>query len=216
MTTPPSLLVVDDHPICAAALSMASRAVDSDAAVTMVSTITEVETALRERRFDLVLLDLMLPDVNGLSGLAMVRSVSPTTPVAIVSGRDDMVTIRQGLALGAKGFISKSAKIDEMIAAIRVLLAGGRWFPDTAMTDDGDTEADALARRLGELSTAQLRVLRAIAGGQQNKQIAYELGLAEPTIKSHLAAIFRKLGVANRTQAVLAFQAFETTAAETA
>ncbi|MDY7524742.1 response regulator transcription factor [Sphingomonas sp. AAP5] len=215
MTTPPSILVVDDHPICAAALSMASRAVDGEAVVTTVSTMTEVETALRERRFDLVLLDLMLPDVNGLSGLAMVRSLSSATPVAIVSGRDDMTTIRQGRGLGAKGFISKSAEIDEMIAAIRVILAGGQWFPDAAMADGAGTEHEDLARRLGELSTAQLRVLRAIAGGQQNKQIAYELGLAEPTIKSHLAAIFRKLAVGNRTQAVLAFQALEARGDET-
>ncbi|MET3762721.1 DNA-binding NarL/FixJ family response regulator [Sphingomonas sp. UYEF23] len=183
--------------------------------MTTVSTMTEVETALRERRFDLVLLDLMLPDVNGLSGLAMVRSLSSATPVAIVSGRDDMTTIRQGRGLGAKGFISKSAEIDEMIAAIRVILAGGQWFPDAAMADGAGTEHEDLARRLGELSTAQLRVLRAIAGGQQNKQIAYELGLAEPTIKSHLAAIFRKLAVGNRTQAVLAFQALEARGDET-
>ena len=215
MGLPASILVVDDHPICAAALSMASRAVDGDAVVTTVSTMTDVETLLRERRFDLVLLDLMLPDVHGLSGLAMVRSMSPTTPVAIISSRDDMTTIRHGLALGAKGFVSKSAAIDEMVAAIRVLLAGGQWFPNAVMTDTAGTENEKLAQRLGELSTAQLRVLRAIAGGQQNKQIAYDLGLAEPTIKSHLAAIFRKLGVANRTQAVLAFQAFETGAGET-
>ena len=108
--------------------------------------------------------------------------------------------------LGAQGFLSKSSPIDRVVSAIRVLLEGGQWFPNgvnLGAVSDATTE---LAARMGTLSVAQLRVLRAIASGRQNKQIAHDLDLAEPTVKSHLSAIFRKLGVTNRTQAVLQLQ----------
>jgi len=147
--------------------------------------------------------------VQGFAGLALLRAVRPEAPIAIVSGREDPAVIAQSIALGAAGFVPKSSPIDQMVAAIRTLLDGARWLPagvDIGAHDDRRVE---VAQRMGTLSIAQLRVLRAIANGHQNKQIAYDLQLAEPTVKSHLSAIFRKLGVSNRTQAVLALQAFD-------
>lgn len=203
------ILVADDHPMCATALGMAARAVDPTVTKDCVTTLAEAESLVRQQAYDLVLLDLMLPDVQGFAGLALLRAVRPSATIAIVSGREEPAVVAQARALGAQGFIPKSSSIDEMMEAIRNLLAGKSWVP--AGSEDmpqADPRVD-LAERMGTLSIAQLRVLRAIANGHQNKQIAYDLQLAEPTVKSHLSAIFRKLGVNNRTQAVLALQAFD-------
>jgi DNA-binding NarL/FixJ family response regulator len=204
-----SILVVDDHPLCTAALTMAAHAVDPATIVEIAATLAEAEARVRARRPDLILLDLMLPDVQGFTGLALMRALCPDVPVAIVSSRDEDGTVRKARGLGAGGFISKTSPIDRMIAALRLLLAGGQWFPDASLADGVASEDAAAAERIGSLSVAQLRVLRAIADGAGNKQIAGDLDLAIPTIKSHLAAIFRKLDVSNRTQAVLALRALD-------
>lgn len=205
----PHILVADDHPMCATALGMAAHAVDPAITKQCVTTLSEAEDLVRQRDFDLVLLDLMLPDVQGFAGLALMRSVRPSMPIAIVSGREDPSVVAQARALGAQGFIPKSSSIEQMIDAIRTLLSGQDWVPLGSDDIEQDDRRIDLAERMGTLSIAQLRVLRAIANGHQNKQIAYDLQLAEPTVKSHLSAIFRKLGVNNRTQAVLALQAFD-------
>lgn len=205
----PKILVADDHPMCATALAMAARAVDPGITKDCVTTLAEAEELVRRTEYDLILLDLMLPDVQGFAGLAMLRAIRPTATIAIVSGREEPAVVAQAQALGAKGFIPKSSTIDQMIAAIRALLDGQGWLPEGMADAAHDDQRVDLAERMGTLSIAQLRVLRAIVNGHQNKQIAYDLQLAEPTVKSHLSAIFRKLGVSNRTQAVLALQAFD-------
>lgn len=203
------LLVADDHPLCVTALTMAAHAIDPAILVDRAGTLAETEACARAAAPDLVLLDLMLPDVQGFAGLALMRATLPGVPVAIVSSRDEEAVVRQAIALGARGYLSKASPLDQMIAAIRVLLAGGQWLPDGLLAAPHGPAANDAATRVGSLSVAQLRVLRAIADGRQNKQIAYDLQLAEPTVKSHLAAIFKKLGVANRTQAVLALRSLE-------
>ena len=203
------ILIADDHPLCVAALTMAAHAVDPAILVDRAGTLAEAEACARAERHVLVLLDLVLPDVQGFAGLALMRALAPDVPIALVSSRDEEAVIRQAVALGARGFVSKAAALEQMIAAIRVLLGGGQWLPDGVLTPAPAAEGSDFASRVGSLSVAQLRVLRAIADGRQNKQIAFDLQLAEPTVKSHLAAIFRKLGVANRTQAVLAMRALE-------
>ena len=205
----PHILVADDHPMCATALGMAARATDPTITKDSVTTLAEAETLVRQREYDLILLDLMLPDVQGFAGLALLRAIRPSARIAIVSGREEPAGGAQALALGAQGFIPKSSTIDQMMAALRALLAGETWAPDGMEKAARDDRRVDLAERVGTLSIAQLRVLRAIVNGHQNKQIAYDLQLAEPTVKSHLSAIFRKLGVSNRTQAVLALQAFD-------
>ena len=193
----------------ATALAMAVQTIDPAILVDSAGTLAEAERSVREHTHALMLLDLMLPDVQGFSGLAMLRAIKPNVPVGIVSGRDEPAVIRQAAALGAEGFLSKASPIDRIVSAIRVLLEGGQWFPNGINLGGASDQTAALAARMGTLSVAQLRVLRAIASGRQNKQIAHDLDLAEPTIKSHLSAIFRKLGVTNRTQAVLQLQLLE-------
>ncbi|UVO51289.1 response regulator transcription factor [Sphingomonas sp. SUN019] len=201
------ILIADDHPMFATALTMAAHSADPTILVDAAATLADAEATARAHSHDLILLDLMLPDVQGFAGLAMLRAMRPATPIAIVTSRDEPAIVHQAVKLGARGFLSKATPIEGMVGAIRVLLAGGQWLPDGAMADPVDS--DPRAARIGELSVAQLKVLRAIASGRQNKQIAYDLGIAEPTVKSHLAAIFRKIGVSNRTQAVLLLKSFD-------
>ncbi len=205
-----TVLIADDHPMCAAALGMATEQVAPGADTVKVGTIAEAVAVAEQRRFDLILLDLMLPDVQGFAGLLMLRRLQPRATIAIVSSTDEPVVMRRAAREGASGYIPKSAPMSEMVASIRTLLGGGNAFPPE-MTEPED-EAAITPSRIGELSPAQFRVLRAAADGSQNKQIAYELGIAETTVKTHFAQIFRKLGVTNRTQAILALQALDVTA----
>lgn len=200
----------------ATALAMAVQTIDPAILVDSAGTLAEAEESVRAHVHDLILLDLMLPDVQGFSGLALLRAIKPMVPVGIVSGRDETGVMRQAAALGAQGFVSKAAPIERVVSAIRVLLEGGQWFPNGVNLNAISDQTAELSARMGTLSVAQLRVLRAIASGRQNKQIAHDLDLAEPTVKSHLSAIFRKLGVTNRTQAVLQLQLLEDSESSTA
>lgn len=193
--------------MCAAALGMATEQVLAGVETFKVGTIAEAVAVAEQRRFDLILLDLMLPDVQGFAGLLMLRRLQPRATIAIVSSTTDPAVMRRAAREGASGYIPKSAPMSAMVAAIRTLLDGGDAFPPEMTDTAGDVVT--LPSRIGELSPAQFRVLRAAADGSQNKQIAYELGIAETTVKTHFAQIFRKLGVTNRTQAILALQALD-------
>ena len=183
---------------------MVVAAAEGDATVMQVSQLSEAEAAIREQSFNLILLDLTLPDVQGMSGLLLLRQLQPATRLAIVSGREEAQLMRQAMEYGACGYIPKSTAMDVMVAAVKALLLGGQWFPESALRAEMTEEEKVLAARFAELSAAQVRVLRAIVDGRLNKQIAHDLGIAEATVKSHLQTIFRKLGVANRMQAVIA------------
>ena len=192
--------------MCAAALGMAARQVAPDAIIEQVGTLADAVAQSERRKFDLILLDLMLPDVQGLAGLLMLRRLQPSARIAIVSSSDQPAVMRRAAREGASGFIPKSAPLTAMVAAIAALSAGGQSFPPEMFVEGQSEETASL---IGELSPAQFRVLRAAADGSQNKQIAFELGIAETTVKTHFAQIFKKLGVTNRTQAILALQALD-------
>ena len=144
-----------------------------------------------------------MSDCEGFAGLVAVRGEYPTVPVVVVSASEDASTVRRALAFGAAGFIPKSATLPTMVEALTSLLEGDVWAPDTG-EDDGQTE---IAQRIASLTPSQLKILVGLQKGRLNKQIAYDLGVTEATIKAHLTGVFRKLGVQNRTQAVIAAQA---------
>ena len=128
----------------------------------------------------------------------------PTVPVVVVSAHDDPETIRRALELGASGFISKSASMEEIRAAVDTVLAAASTSPaGIDLGVEGDPEISDLIRRLQSLTPQQTRVLGMLAEGLLNKQIAYELGVSEATIKAHVSAVLQKLGVDSRTQAVI-------------
>jgi DNA-binding NarL/FixJ family response regulator len=153
---------------------------------------------------DLMLLDLTMPGVSGLSGLISLRAEYVGLPVVVVSASDDPSTIRRALDLGASGFISKSASIDGIRDGIRAVLNGDVWTPrDFDLGAEHDPEIAELISRLQTLTPQQSRVLGMLGEGLLNKQIAYELGVSEATIKAHVSAVLQKLAVDSRTQAVI-------------
>ena len=183
---------------------MVVNAADGEAQVVQVSDLGAAEAAMRDGEFNLVLLDLALPDVQGMSGLLLLRQLQPSTPLAIVSASEDPRQMRQAAECGARGYVPKSTAVDVMVAAVKALLVGGQWFPQVTFAAEISEEDRQMAARFAELSVAQIRVLRASVDGRLNKQIAHDLGITEATVKSHLQTIFRKLGVANRIQAIIA------------
>lgn len=194
------IVIADDHPLFRAALRAAVERAAPGADILETDSLSGALALLDTREVGLLLLDLKLADSEGFLGLSRVRAEHPAAPVAVVSASEDAATVRRALALGASGFVPKSAGLEEMVEAFQALLAGDSWAP--ALPDDLADEAEQNAR-LASLTPSQLRILAGLREGRLNKQIAHDLGVSEATIKAHLTAVFRKLGVQNRTQAVL-------------
>lgn len=201
------VLLADDHPLFRAALTAAVRQALPGAEVMEASSLAAALSLLEQHGADtfLVLLDLKMPDCEGFAGLAALRGAYPATPVAVVSGSEDPETVRKAIAFGASGFIPKSADLSAMAEALRAIAQGDIWAP---LADLGTLE-DAMPARIATLTPAQLRILVGLQKGRLNKQIAHEMGVTEATVKAHLTAIFRKLGVLNRTQAVIAARSLD-------
>ncbi len=200
------IVIADDHPLFRGALRQAVRSLLPGAEVAEAGGLDELTATLgKDQRVDLILLDLTMPGVQGFSGLVFLRAQHPDIPVVIVSANEDPVVIRRALEFGASGFIPKSAEGEQIRVAIQAVLAGDSWTPpdvDLGASEDGEI-AD-LMRRLATLTPQQVRVLMMLSEGLLNKQIAYELGVSEATVKAHVSAILQKLGVDSRTQAVIA------------
>lgn len=200
------IVMIDDHPLFRDAMKGALAGVLVNATVREASSLDDgIKLLDDDRDCDLVLLDLKMPGVQGLSGLAFLRAQFPAVPVAIVSGQEEPAVIRRALALGASGFIPKSTPAEEMRRAVSAILDGEIWAPAVAkqLTDE-EREIDDLSKRLGTLTPQQVRVLMMLRAGLLNKQIAYELDVSEATVKAHVSAILLKLNVDSRTQAVIA------------
>jgi DNA-binding NarL/FixJ family response regulator len=198
------VLIADDHPLVRDAVRMA---VMSQLPHLIVDEAVAIEPAERiiqaHQDIALLLLDYQLPDSEGFSGFFRLQHLLGNVPIAIISAYDEPRIVNAARAVGAAGFISKSLPLDEIAGAIGKLIAGQAFFPTTGGVPDALRE---MSDRLETLSSAQKRVLSSLVGGHLNKQIAADLDLTEATIKAHLTAIFRKLGVSNRLQAILAVQ----------
>ncbi|MAU97889.1 MAG: DNA-binding response regulator [Fulvimarina sp.] len=201
----PLFIVADDHPLFRGALKEILLSLPQGAEIVEAADFDEAAAALeRHGDADLLLLDLAMPGTSGLSGLALLRAEHPSVPIAIVSASEDSQIIARALDLGASGFIPKSAGFDEIRTAIVRLLSGDVWLPgDVSLDAPGDPEVADLIARVKTLTPQQTRVLSMLGRGLLNKQIAYELGVSEPTIKAHVSAVLLKLGVDSRTQAVI-------------
>ena len=204
--TAPCIVVADDHPLFRDALSGIISTGFSGASVVSAKDLTTTIKALEETAdVDLVLLDLNMPGVQGFSGLIFLRGQYPTIPIIVVSGSEDLDTIRRSVSLGASGFIPKSSDTSTIKSAMNIVLDGGVWVPDQAAIDNNteDDELLEIASRLSTLTPQQMRVLMMLKEGLLNKQIAYELNVSEATVKAHVSAILQKLDVNSRTQAVI-------------
>ncbi|GAC12939.1 response regulator [Aliiglaciecola lipolytica] len=202
-------LIADDHPLFRIALKQAvSALLDDD--ITETSTLDETLAALNnDPQIALVFLDLNMPGNDGLFGLSQIRLLHPDVLVVIVSGEEKPLIIQKAINLGASGFIPKSSSLAEIATAIEQVLDGLQWLPEHLVAQveaDLPAEESEFAKNLEQLTPQQFVVLKMMADGLLNKQIAYELGIKETTIKQHGSAILKKLKLNNRTQAGVLFK----------
>jgi DNA-binding NarL/FixJ family response regulator len=205
------LVIADDHPLFRGALREAVAGLFDASAIAEAGSFDDMSKLLdRNSDVDLVLLDLAMPGVRGFSGLMYMRAQFPSVPVVIVSGNDDPAVIRRCMDFGASGFIPKTLAVAEIRNAVESVLRGGIWTPpDVDLSAKPDDDTAAMLTRLASLTPQQVRVLMMLSEGLLNKQIAYELGVSEATVKAHVSAILQKLGVESRTQAVIAASKIE-------
>lgn len=200
-------LIVDDHPLFCDALALTLRTL---AGVDEVETASTLGTALARLDAcpapDIVLLDLDLPDVEGIEGLLRLRAVAPGIPVLIVSSMAGIRVVEAALAAGAAGFVPKHSGREAFRTALQAIALGQTYLPEGFAHSSAPDDADNTISRLAQLTRQQARILELLCQGKLNKQIAWELSIAETTVKAHVTAIMRKLGVQSRTQAVLIAQ----------
>jgi len=211
MTSGLTIIIADDHPLFRGAMRQALTGMAGNPTIIEAGDFTAArQAAIDNVSADLMLLDLTMPGVSGLSGLIALRAEFQSLPVMIVSAHDDPATIQRALELGASGFLSKSAGIDEIRHGIETVMAGDIFTPPGFQRGmEHEPEVADLLHRLQTLTPQQSRVLGMLAEGLLNKQIAYELGLAENTVKVHVTAILKKLECVSRTQAAVLVKALE-------
>lgn len=206
------ILIADDHPLFRSALQQAlTLGLGPDMHLVEAASIAELEVRLNERSdWDLVLLDLNMPGAYGFSGLVLLRGQYPHIPVVMISAQEEPAVVARAKEFGASGFIPKSSSLEVIQEAVRVVLDGDLWWPiQSPEAAQLSEEVKAVTAGLSSLTPQQFRVLTMVCDGLLNKQIAYELSVSEATIKAHVTAIFRKLGVRTRTQAALLLQQME-------
>lgn len=203
-----SALVVDDHPLYCDALVSMMETVFSMRRVRKAATLGDAVRILRNRFSpDVVILDLKLPDVTGLSGFLTIKGRAPDVPVVVISAITSDSVVHSVMEAGAAGFISKDSARETLRDALIDISEGKTYVPRGYETTSRQTTSDPtiadISRKIAALSHQQLRILTLICEGKPNKVIAYEMSLAEATVKAHITALLRRLSVRNRTQAAL-------------
>ena len=206
------IIITEDHPLFRSALSTALAQGVEGASVIESSSFPELQQLLKpDEAPDLILLDLQIPGAQGFSALLYLRTHFPDIPVAVISAREESGVIHQSLEYGASGFIPKSSPLETLTTAVRAMLDGDVWIPPNLEPVQEEEGADTtqLMEKVATLTPQQYKVLGMLRDGLRNKQIAWELQVSEACIKAHATAIFRKIGVNNRTQAVIVLQQLE-------
>ena len=202
MTLNTKIIIADAHPLFRQALSLMLKSSFVCSALVEAETIPELEEKLAKTSdIDLILLDLDIPGAHGFNTLSNIRRQYPDIGVVVISGFEEPETIHKAMSFGAAGFIPKSTPVPEMIKAINDVIQGKLWTPEGVYNPDEQLVEQE--DKLASLTPQQHKILFMFADGLLNKQIAYELGLSESTIKSHASTIFLKLGVKSRNQAVI-------------
>ena len=206
------IIIADDHPLFRTAMQQAVKQLVPDVVIVQAENLPQLQEVVDvHKNADLVLLDLQMPGAHGFSGLVFLRSHYPDIPVIVVSACEEPAIMCQAIDHEASGYIAKSSSLDEISKAINLVLDGDVYLPEVArnVSHQPDSQTMGLANRLASLTPQQFRVLIMMTEGMLNKQIAYDLDVSEATIKAHVTAIFRKLGVRTRTQAVIAVQSLD-------
>ncbi|QHQ37457.1 response regulator [Algicella marina] len=203
-----SVLVIDDHPLYCDALASSLERIYDARSIKKANSLNE-GLKLVGARFspDLVILDLRLPDVTGLSGFLKIKDKLPDVPVLVISAESSTEAIQAMMSAGAAGFVTKDSSHKVLQEALMTIREGRKYLPaqysSSARPTPEEMSAQEIAQRIADLTPQQSRIMRLICAGKPNKQIAYELSLAEATVKAHITALLRRLGVNNRTQAAV-------------
>ena len=206
------VLIADDHPLFREALAEVVGQISRHNRCLQASSLEEtVALARSTAELDLILLDLMMPGMNGVAGLSLLRHEVPAVPIVVVSAKTDRAAVMDAISHGAIGFITKTSPRSVMVKALLQVLEGGIYLPtdvirqfDAEPAADPDQAGKGPRDLLTSLTRKQLLVLERLAKGESNKQIARALSLAEPTVKAHVSAILRKLNVRSRASAIVA------------
>lgn len=204
-----TILIADDHPLFRAAMRQALVDIVGDSILEVASFSEAYEAVEEHDEIELVFLDLNMPGNEGLTGLTELRTQFPSVLVVIVSAEEDPTLIRRAIDLGASGYIPKSTPLPQIADAVNKVLDGEQWLPgniNDAISQLENQHDKAFADKLAQLTPHQFKVLKMMADGLLNKQIAYELDISESTVKQHVSAVLRKLEVINRTKAGVLFK----------
>ena len=206
-----TVLIAEDHPLFRNALSAAVHKVFTNVTIIESDSIPTLQHTLESHSPpNLILLDLHMPGAHGFSALLFLKNHYPSIPILVISAREQEKIILQAIAYGAAGFIPKSSPADAIFKAIPSVLSGNQWVPEHIdLAAASITKKSDMEEKIATLTPQQFRVLGMVSEGLLNKQIAFDLDVSEATIKAHVTAIFKKLKIKNRTQAVLALQQLE-------
>jgi DNA-binding NarL/FixJ family response regulator len=199
------LLIVDDHSMIRAGLAALLQQPHFDAVVLLAKDARQgLEMVRADADIDLVLLDVILPDIDGITALAAFGKARPDLPVILLAASEDPAEVRRGLKAGAMGYVPKSSTPDTLMSAIRLVLSGQLYVPPVMLRPDaGSNGGNGVADKPSiPLTDRQIEVLRLLDRGLSNKEIGRELGVSERTVKAHMTAIFKSLGVSGRTEAI--------------
>lgn len=202
------VIIADDHPLFRATLGHALAATLRGEVLEAESFDALLALLLQHPQIELVFLDLNMPGNQGLTGLTTIRNQFPDVLVVIVSANEQLDVVERAMSFAASAYVPKSAPMPDIVSAVETVLGGDNWLPEhlqSALLVPKNSLHQDFAHKLSQLTPQQFKVLRCIADGLLNKQIAYELDVQETTIKQHVSAILRKLGVINRTQAGVLF-----------
>ena len=202
----PVIIIADDHPLFRNALIGTIEETLPECLIYGVGGLNQTRQLMRSKDdVDLLLLDLTMPDVDGFLGLIWLKAEFSEIPIIVVSAVEDIVVINRCIQLGASGFIPKSSSPNRIADCVKTVLAGGNCIPPIARSPfEGKDKNSKLVQKIQNLTPRQAITLSMLATGFLNRQIAQDLGISEATVKAHVSAVLLKLGVSNRTQAVIA------------
>ncbi len=211
------ILVADDHELFLKGLELVLRDLEPGVELVFAKNYTEIFSILdHDKNFNLILTDLAMPGANWLEAVKKMHEIMPETPIIILSAVFDREIVQKTMDLGAAGYIPKTSSNAVIISAVNLVLSGGMYIPPELLNHTEKTEAFDLLKQVENISSdenidekikiltpRQIDVIKQISEGKSNKQIAYELGLTEGTVKLHVTAILKLLNVYNRTGAVM-------------
>ncbi len=201
------ILIADDHALFRDGLALRLEEIAPDAAILQASSYSQIFKILKtESQIDVLILDVEMQDMPWLESLKQIHTLAPKMKIIVVSASEDSRTIRTILATGVKGYIPKRSEVKVFNNALKLIIEGGSYVPPNLLENTAINTLSGRNIGIKMLTTRQSQVLDLIAQGKSNKQIAYDMGVSESTVKLHINALLRSLHVSNRTQAVITAQ----------